>query len=399
MDFRISSRIQQGIERGRKTAARRPILEGSDLIHLDGTRLGKELIPFEAIREAYGQALAPDNEIQSAAATSCEPLHEQLRTRLASAQQRIQPGQLLLAHHTGQALELAVRTLTEAGDCILAEEAADPFTLQLLRLNGVDVLAVPYDEEGISLTELAGLIHSCKPKLIYVNPGFSATVGRTWSMKRRKAFVRLCTEHKLPIVEEDQSGTLHGGYKGKAPSLLSLTGFIEDSPVIHIGSFSHVIAPVLSTAWVIGNIGVLSAMAVVQQAFSRQASVLDQMALHALLELFDVDAQLRRVEAICEQRLRLITDLLERKGLPDVTWQIPNGGRFLWIELPQGLDGHALQRAGEIEGVAFDPGAPFFLLNGMPNTVRLNVAWASEAQLQLGMERFMTAIEAFLARA
>ncbi|MFB9327428.1 PLP-dependent aminotransferase family protein [Paenibacillus aurantiacus] len=398
MQYRFSGRVA-----GMQSSVIRDILklaQGSDLLSFAGGLPDAKLFPVLAIREAAARVLTdrPADALQYGPTEGDRQLREWLCGQAAAKGTGATPDETLLTTGSQQALDLAVRALTEPGDAVLVENPTYLAALQLFGAYGLTVIPVASDERGPLPDDTKRLIQEKRPRLLYGVPTFGNPTGRTWSAERRTAIIRLCAAEGVPILEDDPYSALRFAEEEREPSLFSLAGSCKGSPVVYLGTFSKMVAPGLRTGWAMGDAEVIRMMAKAKQASDLHSSALDQRIIVQLLRDFPLEDYLRDVSREYGRRMNLMQRELASHRIEGLRWEEPRGGMFLWLTLPEALDAEALLRATLRKGVAFVPGAPFFA--GVPekNTARLNFTGMDDERTVAGIGLLAEAISEFLAR-
>ncbi|MFS0727240.1 PLP-dependent aminotransferase family protein [Paenibacillus sp. 1P07SE] len=397
MDYRISERIGK-----LHSSAVRDILkltQGKEIISFAGGLPAEELFPLQAVQDAAARVFEKgSSSLQYGLTEGYLPLREQLCGRMSAKGMTVDPDQIILTTGSQQALDLLSRVLTNPGDVVLVENPTYLSSLQVFSMHGLTVIPVESDKDGMIIGSLESLLRQHRPAMVYVVPTFGNPTGRVWSLERRQGLLSLCREHGVPILEDDPYGDIRFDPDAHYPTLYSLDGGGDGGAVFYMGSFSKTVAPALRTGWAMGDRGIVRNLAKAKQASDLHSSTLDQQTLSELIAHYPLDDHIRRVSAAYGSRMRQMQQLLLQRRWSELTWEEPQGGMFLWLELPDGLDAEALLRASVTKGVAFVPGSPFFA--GVPkrNTARLNFTYTEGERMRQGIERFAEAVDEFLAR-
>jgi len=245
-----------------------------------------------------------------------------------------------------------------------------------------------------------------RPKLLFAAPSFSNPTGALWSMKRREAVLDLCSRYGVLLVEDDSYGELHfdglepGDFYRKYPSLFALDTADQGGHVLYIGSFSKTVAPALRTGWAAGHPALIQAMASVKRIADGQSSPMNQRLLYQLLahSPFKWSDHLSMLNREYKTRLKLMLELLKRPGWKGSQYSIPEGGMYLWVQLPDGLDSGALLKAALLKGVSFLPGSLCSTGEQDRRYIRLNFSHPGRDELLLGMNLISESITEFTAR-
>ncbi|UVI31804.1 aminotransferase-like domain-containing protein [Paenibacillus spongiae] len=397
MDYRFSSKVNR-----LQSSAERDIMKwtgGKEIISLAGGLPAEELLPLEAVREAAGRVFKNGSGVlQYGLTEGYLPLREQLGQRMASKGMPVSPDEMLLTTGSQQAIDLAVRALAEPGSAVLVENPANIAGLQVFHLNGLHVIPVECDTDGMIIEEAERLIRQHKPALVYVVPTFGSPTGRAWTTQRRRGLVECCRRHGIPIVEDDPYGEIKFDANAHYPTLFSIEGKAGGGVVLYTSTLTHTVAPAVRLGWVMGDRDVIRMMAKAKQAADLQSSALDQQIVDQLLRHFPLDRHARKLGKSYGQRMQHMQSLLRQLGMRDASWAEPQGGLFLWLKLPEGLDGEALLRCAVMKGVTFVPGSTFFVREPIRNTARLNYTYTSGERMAAGIARLGEAISEFVAR-
>ncbi|SEF82625.1 PLP-dependent aminotransferase family protein [Paenibacillus sp. UNC499MF] len=398
MNYRFSKTLEAF-----SSSAVREILkltQGKSIISFAGGLPAEEFFPVEAVKEAIGRVMeGGKSALQYGLTEGYTPLRQSICNRMATKGMRVTPDDMLLTTGSQQAIDLLTRVYIDEGDVILVERPTYLAAIQVFQARGAKIVSVRSDRHGMDLGDLQVQIKQHRPKMVYVNPSFSNPAGRVWSLERRKGLLAACRQNDVLILEDDPYGELKFGTTEIMPSIFSLDEHPEGSCVVYTSTFSKIVAPALRTGWVMGDRAVIRNMAQAKQAADLHSSTLDQMTLYQLMEQFDMDAHIKLISVEYEKRMRTMVQVLQEKNWPGVHWNDPQGGMFLWLELPAHIDTEALLAAAVLQGVAFVPGVSFFAGEPQRNTMRLNYTHAGEAEIRLGLERLDAVLQPLLAAA
>lgn len=394
MEYRFSEKMNHF-----GSSAVREILkltQGNSVISFAGGLPAEELFPVEAVQEAFNRVFQlGKGALQYGLTEGYTPLREALVERMAAKNIRVTADQMLLTTGSQQAIDLLANVYLNAGDIVLVQEPTYLAALQVFQSHGARVVSVKGDEFGMDPEDAKAKILAHRPKMIYVCPTFSNPTGLVWSVERRIALLELAQTHQVLILEDDPYGELKYGGK-PIPSIFSLASETSGSPVVYTSTFSKIVAPALRTGWVVGDQAVMKMIAKAKQAADLHSSTMDQQALFQLLQNFDLDGHIRVIRKHYEERMKLMVSLLGGLDMPGLRWSEPEGGMFLWLELPEGIKAEELLQTAVAGGVAFVPGSSFYCSNPRYNTLRMNFTHADAETMALGMRRFETALKSVL---
>jgi len=219
------------------------------------------------------------------------------------------------------------------------------------------------------------------PKFIYVIPDFNNPSGQTMTLEERQELVRLAREMDCLIVEDSPYRELR--YSGEPlPAIRELA----PERTLQLGSFSKIFAPGFRLGWILGPEPLLEQIYVCKQCLDLCPPVLDQYLALEFLESGALDRNLQHTIAEYRRRRDLMVSLLERYMPRGVSWTYPEGGLFLWLTLPEGIDTVALYDKALSAGVAYVAGSFFYTDGSHRNTMRLNFSFIEESKMEPGIQ-------------
>jgi 2-aminoadipate transaminase len=222
-----------------------------------------------------------------------------------------------------------------------------------------------------------------RPKLLYTIPNFQNPTGITLAAERRKTIYELALRHGLVIVEDDPYGKLR--YAGTdVPPIKSLD---EQGIVLYVSTVSKTITPGLRIGWVAGPEEVLHRLVIAKQAVCLHTSNIDQRIVDRYMSDFDGDAHIQRIRNLYGARFALMNECLGAMMPKEFRWTHPEGGMFLWVTCPDGVDTEAMLVEAMQRNVLFVPGHDFFPDGSGHRYLRLNFSHTSEASIRIGIAR------------
>lgn len=392
MEYRFSDTMKHF-----QSSAVRDILkltQGKSIISFAGGLPAEELFPIDAIKSAFQAALNSGKSSLQYGLTEGYPLlREALAERLKTKNIHVTANEMLLTTGSQQSIDLLTRVYIDPGDVILVQQPTYLAALQVFQARGATIVSVDGDEYGMDLEDAERKIRQYQPKMLYVCPTFSNPTGYVWSKERRIGLLGLCRQANVLILEDDPYGELQYGQEDFYPSIISLDEHPHGSAVIYTGTFSKIVAPALRTGWAIGDPAVLLQMAKAKQASDLHSSTMDQQALYHLLRDFDLDGHIATICRTYEQRMLLLDELLSRIDFTGLKWNRPEGGMFLWLELPEDWRAEELLIESVSEGAAFVPGFSFYASSPKHNTCRMNFTHSDSETMTEGIQRFERALK------
>jgi DNA-binding transcriptional MocR family regulator len=367
------------------------LLDQPDILSFAGGIPDPALFPTEKIQAVCAQVLAEAGAqaLQYSVSEGLPTLRRWIAARMSADGVACDEGNIIITAGSQQALDLIGKLFLSAGDLVLA--ARPTYMGALGAFNA-------YEPRYADLADTG----QAGARLVYVVPDFANPTGRTLSRPEREGLLDLATTQDLVIVEDAAYRDLRFEGVGE-PSLLALdsarAGSIEAARTLYCGTFSKTLSPALRIGWVCAPRPVIDKLVLLKQGCDLHVSTLNQMVVEAVVaEGFD--AHLDRLRGHYRGQAAAMQAALARHMPPGVTWTKPQGGMFVWVQLPPGLDGAELLAASLAEErVAFVPGTPFFAVAPEPNTLRLSYSLPTPEVIDEGVRRLARMIAARTAKA
>lgn len=292
-------------------------------------------------------------------------------------------GEIIVTHGSQQALDLLAKVLIDPGDVVVSESPAYLGAVQALELFQPRFEVIPGDKDGMQVDLLAErLAAGLKPKLVYVVPNFHNPSGATMSLARRQQLAALADQYELLIIEDDPYGAIR--FEGNPiPPIASFT-----ERVVHLSTFSKIVAPGFRVGWMIGPPQVMAWVARAKQAADLHTSTFAQLLLaNVVSEPGWLSQQKARIVPMYRDRCVALADALESTLGDRISFHRPDGGMFLWTEFSDVRDTTKLLAAAVNEGVAFVPGNAFTIDQVPDAKARFSYSTLSPPQLVTAVER------------
>ena len=290
--------------------------------------------------------------------------------------------EILITNGAQQALDLTGMVFLDPGDIVVCESPTYMAALSAFKAYECRFLEVPTDEEGMDTAVLEDILSRHEQvKLIYTVPDFQNPTGRTWSAERRKQVAVLAERFGVMIVEDNPYGELR--FEGEA--LPSIRSFARNGQVVNLGTFSKIFCPGYRIGWIAGNAELISKLVQVKQGVDLQSSTLSQMVISKYLELNDIDVQIARIVETYRSRRDTAIRTMEEVFSDSIAFTRPQGGLFIWVELPEHLNARELLERCIEHNVAFVPGGAFFPNSSRENTLRINFSYMDEGLIERGL--------------
>lgn len=388
MDYIFSDRIS-----GLKPSAIREILKyGSDpkMIAFSAGNPAPESFPVSEMKEISAEIFdtMPSLALQYGITEGYTPLREKVRARLIKKFESVSDNDEVIITSGGQqGLELACKVLCNEHDTVLCEDPSFIGALNAFRSYNVNLVGVPTDAEGIIIERLeAALKKEKNVRFLYTIPTFHNPTGKTLSLERRKAIYELACKYNIIILEDNPYGELR--FKGKdVPTIKSMD---KEGRVIYAGSFSKILSAGIRIGFVSAPKEIASKMTVAKQVSDVHTNQFFQILADKYLEKYDLDTHIAKIRELYFKKASLMRNgLLESsKGILDkVSYTDPEGGLFMWAELPKGFDVIAFSKVLLENCVAIVPGVAFAADPSVPvSAFRLNYSTPSDEQIIKGTE-------------
>ena len=295
-----------------------------------------------------------------------------------------------------QGLSLTPNVLCNPGDTVIVEAPTFVSGINAMRIHGANVVAVENDEEGMNVAKLEEAFNT-EPnvKLLYLIPTFQNPGGNTMTLARRKEIYELCVKYGVIILEDNPYGELR--FRGEdVPTFKSMD---DHGIVVYNGSYSKVLSAGMRIGFIMAEKDLLQRLTVAKQFSDCHSNIFFQIVTDEWLKTADVDAHIAKISKIYGERCDFMIGLLEKHIDKRVTYTRPDGGLFLWCNLPEGCDSQELSEIALEKGVAFVPGRDFMVDSNAPcRSFRLNYSTPTYENMEKGIERLGEAINEYFAK-
>jgi len=364
-----------------------PFLQGNgDLIDFAGGLGAPHLFPVDEFRKVIQTMMRRDGiaALGYGERQGYAPLRGTIAHVLASQGLPVPPENILITAGSQQAIALVARQLLKPGDTVVVEKPTYTGALDLFERLGCKILDIPVDENGMQVERLEKTLQQYHPKLIYSIPTFQNPTGACLSGQRRRGLVALAGHYNVPILEDDFVGDLR--YEGRAqPALKALD---PGGGVIYVSTFSKMLMPGLRVGFLVAQGPIFEMLVDFKSIHDLATSNLIQRALESFVTVGRYQAHLRRSCRVYRQRRDAILAALERYLPPELNAIPPQGGLFIWLQLPVGISASHLYELARERGVSFSPGCNYFLDRAEGEAyLRLNIVTQPPEIIEEGIKR------------
>lgn len=299
-------------------------------------------------------------------------LRRQIALRYLTDGMNIHTDEIVITNGALDALNLCLLAVTRPGDAVIIESPTFYGALQALERIGLQAIEVPtHPREGIDLAALATALQRHKPKACWLMTSFQNPLGSSMSDEKKRELVALLTAHDVPLIEDDVYGELYFGSRRPLPA----KAFDSKGLVMHCASFSKCLAPGYRVGWAAAG-RYTQAVSRLKLTTSLSASAPAQAALAEYLGKGGYDRHLRQLRHTLSVQQNAVIQAVVRHFPPGTRATRPNGGYFLWLELPDNVNALEIHRQALSLGISIAPGPMFSAQRGFANCLRLNYGHA-----------------------
>nr|WP_296155397.1 PLP-dependent aminotransferase family protein [uncultured Peptoniphilus sp.] len=357
------------------------------IISFAGGLPAAELFPIDKWIEASNKVMKNNGAaaLQYGPTDGYARLREHCVTRMEKVGCKdVKPEDIQILSGSQQGLDFVPRIFIDPGDYIIVESPTYLGALNAFKAYEPKFLQVALDEDGMILEDLEEkLKNHDNVKFIYVISDFQNPSGKTWTLERRKGLIELANKYDVMILEDNPYGELR--FEGEIqPSLRSLD---TEDRVIFMGTFSKIFSPGIRVGWFNAAPKVLEKFNLVKQGADLQTSTTTQMILSQFLDDNDLEAHIDQIIKVYGKRKNVMVDAMKKYFPEEVTFTNPEGGLFLWVTLPEGLNARDIAVKAIEQKVAFVPGGAFYPESPEENHFRLNYSCMPEDKIEEGIKR------------
>ncbi|WP_457742332.1 aminotransferase-like domain-containing protein [Thermococcus sp.] len=373
------------------------LVETSDVISLAGGLPAPETFPVEVIKKIAQEILEKhaDKALQYGTTKGFTPL----RLALARWMERryeipMSKVEVMIVAGSQQALDLIGRVFIDPGDVVIVEAPTYLAALNAFKYYGPEFVSIPMDHDGMKIDLLEEKLEELKRKgkrvkFVYTVSTFQNPMGVTMSRERRKRLVELAKEYDFLIVEDNPYSELR--YSGEP--VPPIKHFDDEGRVLYLGTFSKIFAPGFRLGWIAAHPHFIRKIEIAKQAVDLCANPFGQAIAWKYVEDGHLDEHIPKIVKFYKPRRDAMLKALDEFMPEGVEWTRPDGGMFVWVTLPEGIDTKLMMEKAIAKGVAYVPGEAFFANRDVKNTMRLNFTYVPEETIREGVKRLAEVIE------
>jgi 2-aminoadipate transaminase len=341
-----------------------------------------DIVDVDGLRAAAEQAFINDPAGMTGYGTAIGyvPLREWIAEHHGVAPERV-----LVTNGSMQADAFLFDALVAAGDAVIVERPTYDRTLLALRNRGADVRMVELEPDGIDTAAVERVLATgAQPKLAHIIPNFQNPAGYTLSGPKRERLIELARGHDFTIFEDDPYVTLR--FAGESlPTMVSMA----PDRVVYASSFSKTVCPGIRVGYLVGPEQLIAQIAKLATTTYISPNMVAQGIVNQFARTGAIDRSIDTVREALRERAQALGNALT-EYLPDARFVAPEGGYFMWVDLPDGTDVAAMFNAAATRGVAFVKGTDF-VLEGGQSSLRLAYSGVTVSQIEEGVKRLADA--------
>jgi len=360
-----------------------------EVVSLAGGMPNLAALPLDSLAVEVARLVTEDGltALQYGSAHGVPVLREQICDVMALEGVHGHPDDIVVTVGSQMALDLVTRIFCDPGDIVLAEGPSYVGALGTFASYQADVVHVAMDADGlqpralreaIAVAERAGR----RVTFLYTVPNFQNPAGVTLATSRRAEIVDICARHDVLIVEDNPYGLL--GFDGQVyPALRSM----DADNVIYLGSFSKTFASGLRVGWALAPHAVREKLVLAAESAALCAPTLNQLVVSRYLATHDWQGQIKSFQSLYRERRDAMLTALEQHMPAGCSWTRPEGGFFVWLTVPDGVDTKAMQPRAVTERVAYVPGTGFYADGFGSQQMRLSFCYPTPERITEGVRR------------
>ena len=372
------------------------LLNNPDMISFAGGLPSPQSFPIEEVKEIASYILDKEGEqaLQYGTTEGDPSLREMLLNRHNEQGLEIGPENLAISTGSQQALDILSKILIDPEDYIICGLPSYLGGLSAFTVYGAKLQGVPFDEQGMRMDKLEevvkGLINSGKNiKFIYVIPDFQNPAGITMPESRRREVLAIAEKYNLLILEDSPYREIR--FDGEPQKMIYELD--NSGRVITLFTFSKIFAPGFRVAWLIGNPILIEKFIMAKQSADICSPVLVQKIAAEYIRRGSLDKNLVKTIELYREKRDFMLECFEKQMPEGVKWTRPEGGLFLFITLPENIDGEVVFKIAIENNVAFVKGSVFHCDDSGKNTMRINFSYSDMNEIEEGVKRLSGVIK------
>ena len=368
-----------------------------EVVSLAGGMPNLAALPLDTLAGDVAELVARDGQValQYGSAQGVPALREQICEVMALEGIRADPNDVVVTVGSQMALDLITRILCDPGDVVLAEGPSYVGALGSFAAYQARVVHVAMDAHGLVPDLLRDALRTLRaqgvvPKFLYTIPNFHNPAGVTLAVERRHEVLDICAEYGVAVLEDNPYGLL--GFTGRVyPALRSM-----DASVMYLGSFSKTFASGLRVGWALVPPAVRDRLVLAAESATLCPPTFNQLLVSRYLAAHDWRGQIKKFTEVYRERRDAMLAALEAHLPEGSTWNIPDGGFYVWLTVPEGVDTKAMLPRAVTARVAYASGTGFYADGFGSQQLRLSYCYPTPERITEGVRRLAGVLEAEL---
>jgi len=353
-------------------------------ISFGGAHPDDELYPIDLIKRCFNSVVRErKNEIfRYGPIEGFLPLREYIAKKMKSIGITTTPANIFITSGSQQALEITSRILIESGDYVITEEPTYSGALGILSTLRAKIIGIPLEKDGLNMNILEDVLKKYNPKYIYTTPNFQNPTGITMSINKREKLISLAEKYNVPIIEDDVSGDLR--FEGE--DLPPLKALDRTDQVVYINSLSKELVPGFRVGWAVLNESIKDRFIALKQVEDLATNTVSQAILYKFCSRGYLKTHIRKIRKIYRERRNLMMKYIRKYFPENIEMVKPEGGLFIWVKFPNGVDLSPVFEASMNRGVIFSLGSLFYNSPKGKNEMRLCYAPNPPEKIEEGIK-------------
>ncbi len=352
-------------------------------------------LPLDVVGGAINQLVLEQGPVamQYGSGQGVPELREQITDVMRLEGIEAHPDDVVVTVGSQQAVDLVTRIFCDPGDVVICEAPSYVGALGVFRAYQAEVVHAEMDAHGLVPEALEQAIAAVKRagrtiKFLYTIPNFHNPAGVTMSLERRQRVLEICRREGVLVLEDNPYGLL-----GFDQEPLRAMRADEADNVIYLGSFSKTFAPGFRVGWALAPHPVREKLVLAQESATLCPPQFSQMAVSAYLANHDWQGQIKQFREMYRERRDAMVGALDDLMPAGCTWNVPDGGFYVWLTLPPGIDAKAMLPRAVTARVAYVPGTAFFADGYGSGAMRLSFCYPTAERIREGVRRLAGVLE------
>lgn len=365
------------------------LTEQPDVMSFAGGFPSAEFFPMDKVSQVMHELIAEEGKcaLQYGPTEGNQDLRRYLAAKMTREGIPSSDENILITNGSQQGMDLISKIFLNPGDVVIVEEPGYVGGLGAIHNYQGERIPIPLDEDGIRTDLLVARLRKLqmegrKPKFAYLVPNFQNPTGISMSLERRKEVLALAKEYNFVIIEDNPYGEIR--YEGEP--VQSIKSMDTEGRVIYLGSFSKTFIPGIRVGWITANVDLIQKIACAKQATDLCSNSLGQRMACRFAESGYIEHHVASLISLYKEKRDLMLSCMEKHFPDGVTWTRPQGGFFVWVTFPKGMNARDVLLKAIERKVAYVDGAGFFVNGNGKNTARFAFSEACPEKIERGME-------------